>query len=461
MASEDEGIRIGEFDSQMQASNQTITLTMDPKMLGKAPATNDRTREQAAMSQKTATGKRTATDDADDIVLVDPDDEQEQRSHQLSASDSEDEFLGYLPVKKRKKAKDNGTKSKVPQAQAASSTATSAAACPVQPQASASFQPSTPMASPTVNAVNANPAMNTFPMNANPAMNFPMNAFSAMTANPTAVNANPAAVNANPAAVNANPAAVNANPATMNANMNPAMFQGLQGFQMPGMPFPVMFPNFWPYMAGPQPQATQEEPAGEDGELADSDNEVSLDEHIKAAEVSENVGPPLSNKVASFANTIWSKPIKGDIKELYENHLRPENVPCLKRIDMDQELMDALPSTSKAKLQDFTLRGLNNAFVHAAIVSCKIMDIAKSASKSDDIRQQIVNVAVDSMKILAYGAQATNTFRKEQLRPVLNPLIKGKLCSKKMPIEEMNTSHCLFGGDVQTVVKKGTYSDAL
>ena len=234
----------------------------------------------------------------------------------------------------------------------------------------------------------------------------------------------------------------------------PANFgQFPQHFPMPMMYWPCPMPA-----QDPNQFKDNELTEPEEGEISEDEgdaNGVSLDEHLKEAEEPEDVGAPVTKKVATYATKIWNKPAK-NIKELYTKHQRPSNVPCLQRVEMDEELFDALPQSLKAKQQDFALKGLNNIFVHAAIVSTELLQIALTADRSDDIRQKIVNTTVDAMKMLAYGAQTTNSLRKEQLKPVLNPLIKRKLCSKKNSVAEMNETHCLFGGDVPGIVKRGT-----
>ena len=103
---------------------------------------------------------------------------------------------------------------------------------------------------------------------------------------------------------------------------------------------------------------------------------------------------------------------------------------------MDEELFVVLPQSLKAKQPDFALQGLNNIFIHAVIVSTDLLQ-ALTADKTDDIRPKIVNTTVDAMKMLAYSTQTTNSLRREQLKPVLNPLIKRKLYSKKNSVAEM------------------------
>ena len=243
---------------------------------------------------------------------------------------------------------------------------------------------------------------------------------------------------------------------SMNMTAMPAQFPHFP--QYPQYPMMPMYPNpYWGYMP-PMNNAQQDqdedvsEGSVEDGELSDDNQEVSLEEHIREAQDPDETGPPVSSKVADLATKLWNKP--QDIRELYTKHKRPANVPCLQRINLDEELIDAIPN-HRAKKLDFALKGLNNVFVHGAVVACELMQIAKQAQKGQDIRQQIVNTTAEVMKFMAHGAQQTSVLRKEQLKPVLNPLVKTKLCGRNTSFEEINSSHCLFGGDVQGIVKKG------
>ena len=239
----------------------------------------------------------------------------------------------------------------------------------------------------------------------------------------------------------------------------------------------MMMPPFsyWPYMAmpGPQPQAQPDEDdvqsdegpseedarSVEDGEVANDQEDpepeqpgVSLAKYQKLVADDEGVGPPVKTTVADLASKIWNKSVKDDIKELYATHSRPENVPCLQKVGLDEDVLDFVPA--QVKNHDFALKGLNNAFTHAAIVATKIIDTCMSAGQDTDIRQRVLDMAVDNLRIASYGAQSTHSIRTEQIRPLIHPSVKNQL-KRKVTLEDINSSHCLLGGDVQTHMKKG------
>ena len=231
--------------------------------------------------------------------------------------------------------------------------------------------------------------------------------------------------------------------------------------QMAGHFHPMMmYPNYWPFMQPPMQNNDDDDEdvavvSSEEEEDSSDTNDVTLEEHIKEADIVENVGPPVGKAVAKYVSKIWNKPMRENIKEVYDKYKRPENVACLQKVELDEELLDALPGMLKARKQDFALKALNNAFVHAAIVCCDTLELAMSADKDIDIRQKVVNSTVNVLKVLSYGAQSTTSLRKEQLKPVLHPLLKDKACAKKDSFKEVNNSHFLFGGEMPAQMKKG------
>ena len=240
----------------------------------------------------------------------------------------------------------------------------------------------------------------------------------------------------------------------------PAPFHPMMMYPNPAQYWQYM-PMVYPQQPGPDADVSSsdadvgpEEESSDDAEAPD----VSLDVHIQEAEISDDVAPPVSKKVAQFSTKIWNKPMRDSIKDIYDKHKRPGNVTCLQKVELDEELLEAMSGSFKAKKHDFALKGLNNAFVHAAIVCCETLQLAMTADKDTDIRQHVINTTADTLKVLSYGAQSTNALRKDQLKPLLNPLVKNKACAKKKSFEDINSSHCLFGGEMPAQMKKGNSS---
>ena len=232
---------------------------------------------------------------------------------------------------------------------------------------------------------------------------------------------------------------------------------------MPPMPMPGQMPMPYWY---PMPMQTMDEESEDDsteeGELpedqAKSDPEpqpgVSLLKHKKLTEDDDGVGPPVLTAVADLVTGLWNKPVKDDIKDLYAAIKRPQNIPVLQKVSMDEDVLGIMNATKKT--HDFSLRALNNAFVQAASATTQLVELCMNTDNKTDIRQRVIDSAVDTLRILAYGAQTTHQIRKEQVRPILPPAVKNKLCSKQASLEEINNSHLLFGGEVPVKVKKGT-----
>lgn len=184
---------------------------------------------------------------------------------------------------------------------------------------------------------------------------------------------------------------------------------------------------------------------------------VSLQKHLMEVELLDEVGPPVNSSVADLVSKIWDKPVKDDIRQLYDSNKRPENIASLQKVELDDEVLNALHDKSKTRNLDFALKGINNALVKGASGITSIVNTAMTAGESSDIRQAVVDKGIEVLRIMAYGAQCTHSVRKEQIKPLLHADIRQKLCAKRTSVAEVNRSHCLFGGDVTSQVKKGEF----
>ena len=238
---------------------------------------------------------------------------------------------------------------------------------------------------------------------------------------------------------------------------------GMSSMPMPGqMPMPMQ--PYWYPMPMQTMEEESEDESTEEGELNDESEKntepepqpgVSLLKHKKLTEEDDGVGPPVLTAVADLVTGLWNKPVKEEIKDLYAAIKRPQNIPVLQKVSMDEDVLGIMNATKKT--HDFSLRALNNAFVQAAAATTQLVDLCMNSDDKTDIRQRVIDSAVDTIRILAYGAQTTHQIRKEQVRPILPHAVKNKLCSKQASLEEINSSHLLFGGEVPVKVKKGTY----
>lgn len=179
---------------------------------------------------------------------------------------------------------------------------------------------------------------------------------------------------------------------------------------------------------------------------------VSLDKHLELASVDEDIGPDVNPKVANLITKIWDKDQKPDIKSLFTDAPRPGNVPCLQKVDLDEEILTDLAKRPQTKELDFSLRGIHHTITRAAITVTGLLNNIFDGTAS---KQQLADKAVSTLRILSYGAQNCHTLRKNQIKPVLLPEVKNKLCARNASIAAINESHLLFGGDVPAKVKNG------
>lgn len=163
----------------------------------------------------------------------------------------------------------------------------------------------------------------------------------------------------------------------------------------------------------------------------------------------------MSQELAELIEKLWNSPVT-DIKSIYETCRRPANTPSLQPVTLDDELKAALPDKSRIKRLDGSLAAVNKNVSKAAVATTKIIELLMT-SDSAESRQQAVDQTIDLIQILSYGNSSLHSIRKEQMKPALDPAVRSKLC-KTRAVEEINTSHQLFGGDIQKQVKEGEAS---
>lgn len=72
-----------------------------------------------------------------------------------------------------------------------------------------------------------------------------------------------------------------------------------------------------------------------------------------------------------------------------------------KKVNLDEDVLDRLPNT--VQTHDFAVKGFNNAFTQTAVVITKIVDKCMTAAPGTNIRQQVIDHAVDSLRMLLFG----------------------------------------------------------
>lgn len=248
-------------------------------------------------------------------------------------------------------------------------------------------------------------------------------------------------------------------PPWLNANVPPGPWQQ--------MAMPAPYYPYWPNMpmAMPPHMGYGDEPEdladlSEDDALVTEvaieeniDEEIDLAKHLAKADKKEDVGPPVNGKLASLVEKIWGSSLKGEIKDLYDDATRPANTPSLQRVELDQEIR--LKDQSKVKRMDTTLRNATTALIKSAIKMTRMVDSIMKCEDPRTLKQQLVDEAIDSIRILSYGTTNLNEVRRENIKYMISdPEVRTRLCKNRDP-EQVNTTHCLFGGDVSKQAKEG------
>ena len=238
--------------------------------------------------------------------------------------------------------------------------------------------------------------------------------------------------------------------------------------QQPQQPWQFMPQMYWPMQGMAMQQNEDDQESDEMG--SDSEDEtlkipvprandqaaVSLDKHLELASAEEDLGPDANDKVAKLVCKIWDKDQKKGIKEIYAECPRPANVPCLQKVDVDEEIMQDLYKQPVKKELDFAIRGVHHGIIRAAnAVTATLSDIFDNKAS----QQQIADRLVQTLRILSFSAQQTHSLRKKQIKPALQRDVQNKLCSRNASLQDINRSHLLFGGDVPAMAKKGKHQN--
>ena len=177
-----------------------------------------------------------------------------------------------------------------------------------------------------------------------------------------------------------------------------------------------------------------------------------MDKHLKALTQDNEAGPAVHEFIAAYAEGTWNSSNKEDIKSLYDKAKRPVNTPSLQKVDLDEELLLNLMASRKPKdLQmkklDFQFKALHTAFVKSATMLTEVANLAYTAPKGQDIRQEVLDKSCEMLRILSYGASQVHPIRRNNIKPRLIHSLRHRL--HKTSLEATNKTHFLFGGDKQ------------
>lgn len=182
-------------------------------------------------------------------------------------------------------------------------------------------------------------------------------------------------------------------------------------------------------------------------------NEVSILKHLQSLNAEDDTGPPINKDLASLIESLWNKSHREDIKELYGANKRPQNTPSLEKVSLDDDLAAGIPFKARARRTDITLHAVQGAIVKTAISLTRLAD--RNFSKDEKAsKQDTIDTAVTSIKILSHATSLLLQARREQFKSMLDPGLLQQI-SKNKSLQAANSTHQLFGGELQKQAKEG------
>ena len=252
------------------------------------------------------------------------------------------------------------------------------------------------------------------------------------------------------------------------------------------MPMPYQWPMMFPYGAYPfdprgfpvnhdggQPVQNDNDSSDEQSEDNEDDEtnslhepaapapqnhglKIDLQKHLKKADHQHDVGPPVNEGIAGLVEKIWNQAtLKAEIKEIYDNARRPENTPSLQRVELDQEFQ--LRYGSKLRRMDVNLKQVHTAFLKAAVKLTHLVENVSTCEDPGAEREAIADEMIDVIRVLAYGTTQLNDVRRENVKSlIIDPDVRTRV-SRNKDQNQINSSHCLFGGDISKQAKEGDF----
>ena len=182
---------------------------------------------------------------------------------------------------------------------------------------------------------------------------------------------------------------------------------------------------------------------------------VSMAKHLDSMPTDNDVAPNVEGSVAETVERAWNRTHREDVKELFLKNKRPQNTPSLAKVTLDEALDAGLSEKfPRAKRADAVLNSVNNAIVKAAVALTHLLDNNMTSVPSSEAMQAASDKATEAIKMLAYGNAQLHQARREHLKNLLDPSVKSQLVKGKH-LTQTNTSHQLFGGDIQKRAKEG------
>ena len=124
-------------------------------------------------------------------------------------------------------------------------------------------------------------------------------------------------------------------------------------------------------------------------------------------------GPLINENVAKMVNDLWAKERNPKIiKTLYEQHPTPENTLKMGKVDLNEEVISAIPKHVRAR--DLKIQAIQGVMARAAV---KIVD--SLYAKKEVMKQEHINMAIDCLSLVASANASVNQLRRDMIRPSL------------------------------------------
>ena len=242
-----------------------------------------------------------------------------------------------------------------------------------------------------------------------------------------------------------------------------SMYPSFPQFPMPFMPFPTYYPGMgddWGYDGStndaPAPPDDQDDPVLTTADLMDDQDDATVDNAVEDTESEDLLmayqaryedehGPSVPDKLALFVNKIWQKGRDPEtFKTTMAKHPRPENL-VMQKVEVNPEALSSLGHVAKSR--DAKLKSVQAGLATATVPAVKIAE--QALGKNDLDKKQVLDLAVDSVTLLANVNEVVNQVRRDSMRPGMQTKFQ-ELC--RVP-ETEDTTKQLFGNNLQERIK--------
>ena len=183
----------------------------------------------------------------------------------------------------------------------------------------------------------------------------------------------------------------------------------------------------------------------DDEDERDHGDEAFLDTLAESLDNADAVTDIVKPQLAHIANKRWGKRLTPDkLKPMIDKHKQPANCSDVVNSRVNPEIWGQLNAAKKST--DLRLANMQQAIQKVAFITLQTADSLLTVTSGKDPDKadlnKLVSNAVDSIALLGHVTNDLNNFRREQIRPALNPEF-AVLCSAEIPHGKW-----LFGEDL-------------